>query len=126
MNDSTGVSCTTTWAGNSTNIIYPQPQISPWDPWGAALHEQQVDLARMIARETDQHFNTWSPPVTLKKKQFGVIQLGGGTLAASYDTEEEAVSAAGRLAAKDGNEYLVVKPIRLIRQKPVDIEDVAL
>lgn len=63
-------------------------------------------------------------PVQLKSKQYGVIALNGNTVVSAHDSEAEASSAAARLAAKDGNEYLVIKPLKIVRQKPVDIEEV--
>lgn len=68
----------------------------------------------------------WETPVTLKAKQFAVIAVGTGSIVGAHDDEAEAVAQAGRLAAKNDAEYLVLKPVRLLRQKPVDIEDVAL
>jgi len=64
--------------------------------------------------------------VQLKSTQYGVIALNGSTVVSVHDSEAEASSAAGRLAAKDGNEYLVIKPLKIVRQKPVDIEEVTV
>lgn len=63
---------------------------------------------------------------TLGQRQFAVMDLDGCSILSTHDTEKKAVAEARRLVEENGREYLVVKPIRLIREKPVDIEEVAL
>jgi hypothetical protein len=66
------------------------------------------------------------PRVSLKSKQYAVVAVGTNQVVGAHDDEAEAVSHASRLAAKHDGEYLVLKPVRLLRQKPVDIEDLPL
>lgn len=90
------------------------------------VHRVWIPATGYYISASSNFFTNWEVPVQLKSTQYGVIALNGSTVVSVHDSEAEASSAAGRLAAKDGNEYLVIKPLKIVRQKPVDIEEVTV
>lgn len=112
-----GQSSTTVWTDNNTCYPgYPYPQ----QPSTGGFVRQQDFTIR------DFTIKLQEPYVSLKSKQYAVVAVGTNQVVGAHDDEAEAVSHASRLAAKNDGEYIVLKPVRLLRQKPVDIEDLPL
>lgn len=105
---STGGGATTTWTYGNSNL--------PWYP--------NVTTTNDTFTSGSIYFIPSPSPevVVAKAKQYIVVRKNGGAVEAAEDTMDDAISAAGRLAAKTGDEYFVFRPGKVVRQKPVDVE----
>jgi hypothetical protein len=67
-----------------------------------------------------------SESMKLKSAGAAVVEVETGVIAGTYEDVDEALRSARRLAAKNGTEYFVVRPIKRVGPKPTELDEADL